>query len=79
MARGWESKSVEDQQAEQMASSTQKRLPLTPQKAAEQRHTEGLKLIRKHLLQQIENAGDPRYRQMLQKSLDEINSQLKGL
>jgi hypothetical protein len=77
MARGWESKSVEQQQ-EEATSSTQKRgKPLTPEEIAENHKRKGLELSRQRILQQLEVASNPQHRSMLESALAELNAQLK--
>src|SRR5579863_7331068 len=72
MARGWESKSVEAQQADAAEKSGPHRTPLTPLQAARQRELEGLRLSRQNLLQQLERAKDARHRRMLEDALAEL-------
>ena len=75
MARGWESKSVEQQQEE--ANSNAARGPrLTPEQIAEQQRRQRLELSRKHIAQQLEVAGNPKHRQMLEAALKELDAQL---
>ena len=79
MARGWESKSVEEQQA-QAASTVQKaRPPLTPEQLAQQRKQEGLMLARRNVLQQLEVARSPQHREMLRRALSDLDAQLSEL
>lgn len=79
MARGWESKSVAEQQA-QAASTVQKaRPPLTPEQLARQRQQQGLLLARRNVLQQLETARNPRHRAMLQRALADLDAQLSQL
>ena len=78
MARGWESKSVEDQQASAAAPQELKQR-LTPQQAARKRHEEALLLSRSHVLQQMQKAQNPRHRQMLQDALSALDAQLTRL
>jgi len=79
MARGWESKSVEQQQADMAndAKSAGPRLSPTQQRLARQR--DGLLLSRKRLLQQLQTAVHPRHRRMLEQALGEIDRQLSSL
>ena len=76
MARGWESKSVEQQQEERL----EQRKGEPPVVSAEQRERnrkrEGLALSRKRLAQQLEAASNPRHRQMLAEALVELDRQL---
>jgi len=76
MARGWESKSVEQQQDEKVAESSQPRPRLTPQQQEINRRREGLLLSRKRLIGQLETSVHPARRHMLEQSLAEIDRQL---
>jgi hypothetical protein len=78
MARGWESKSVEQQQEEATSSTQQKRQQLTPEQIAEQKRRQGLQLSRQHTLQQLQVASNPQHRAMLEAALAELEGQLKG-
>jgi hypothetical protein len=76
MARGWESKSVEQQQEERLEQRTGAR-PVVPAEQQERnRKREGLVLSRKRLTQQLEAATNPRHRQMLEEALAELDRQL---
>lgn len=78
MARGWESKSVEEQQSE-AAASTRSSENKNARPAAEQaanRSREALKLTRARLQQQLEATTNPRYAEQLRKSLAELDKQL---
>lgn len=77
MARGWESKSVEAQQAEAADKRKESRTRLTAEQAAQVRRREGLQLSRKRVLQQLEAAGDPRRREMLTAALAELDKQMQ--
>jgi len=79
MARGWESKSVEDQQAEVVSPPDKSRPYLTPEQVVSKRQREGLVLTRKRALQQMETAKHPEHRRMLEKALLDIDSQLAKL
>jgi hypothetical protein len=76
MARGWESKSVEQQQDERAAETNKNRPRLTAQQQDLNRKREGLLLSRKRLVGQLETAINPAYRQMLEQSLAEVDRQL---
>jgi hypothetical protein len=81
VARGWESKSVEEQQAEAGEKNARKGPPLSAAEAAHRRENESLRLSRQRVLQQLESAQNPRHRKLLQDALadlDEKLSQLKG-
>ena len=77
MARGWESKSVEQQQ-EEAATSKSLAARLTPEQAAREKRRQGLLLSRQRVLQQLEAASNPRHRQMLQAALADLDTQLQG-
>lgn len=76
MARGWESKSVEEQQAEATSTPATHKPPLTPEQSAHERERQGLILSRKRVLQQLGTAQNPRHRKMLQDALADLDAQL---
>jgi uncharacterized protein involved in exopolysaccharide biosynthesis len=76
MARGWESKSVEQQQADRAEPTGPVRPELSPAQKERNRQRDGLQLSRRRLLQQIQESTHPRHRQMLEQSLAEIGKQL---
>ncbi|MGA7294021.1 MAG: hypothetical protein WBW53_08350 [Terriglobales bacterium] len=75
MARGWESKSVEQQQAE-MSAPKSDRAPLPLGEQQRNRKREGLLLSRQRLNQQLREAGNPRHRQMIEQAIAELDAQL---
>ncbi|MGH9515993.1 MAG: hypothetical protein ACRD3P_09995 [Terriglobales bacterium] len=77
MARGWESKSVEQQQEEATSSHRRGQL-LTPEQIAEQQKRQGLELSRQRILQQLKVASNPQHRSMLEAALAELDAQLKS-
>ena len=79
MARGWESKSVEAQQAEATDSDRAPKARLTPEQATRQRELEGVRLSRKRVLDQLNAASGPRHRQMLQDALAELDRRIQAL
>lgn len=78
MARGWESKSVEEQQA---AASTQveSKQRLTPEQAARKKAREAIELSRRRVLQQLQSVQNPRHRQMLESALSDLDKRLARL
>ncbi len=85
MARGWESKSVEQQQeemAEQRKALREKsaRGPISPSPKEQKRNRkrESLLLSRGHLTQQLQTASHPRHRQMLEQAIAELDRQLSS-
>lgn len=77
MARGWESKSVEQQQ-EEAATAKTRGAPLTAEQAAAQQRRQGLLLSRQRVLQQLGAASNPRHRQMLETALADLDAQLNN-
>jgi hypothetical protein len=76
MARGWESKSVEQQQQERLEQRRHVRPVLSTEQQERNRKREGLALSRKRLTQQLEAASNPRHRQMLEEALADLDRQL---
>jgi hypothetical protein len=78
VARGWESKSVESQQAE--AEERVLRLPsLTPEEAERKARKESLLLQRSRLLREIQSACHPRFRGQLEAALAHLDGELAKL
>ena len=83
MARGWESKSVEQQQ-EEMAEQRKAlrelagREPISPDEQQRLRKHNGLLLSRQRLAQQLQAADNPRRRLMLEQALAEVDRQLSS-
>jgi hypothetical protein len=78
MARGWESKSVEEQQAAATVQ-TEAKQRLTPQQAAQKQQKEAVELSRRLVRQQLQSAQNPRHRQMLESALADLDSQIARL
>jgi hypothetical protein len=76
MARGWESKSVEQQQAEMSEQRKISRAPISLAEQQRNRKREGLLLSRERLTRQLQTATNPRHRQMLEQAIAELNNQL---
>jgi hypothetical protein len=77
MARGWDSKAVEDQQA---AAEAAKETRSKPARTAEQRERrvkrEGLLLARAKIVSDLESAGDERYRAMLEQAIAHLDREI---
>ncbi|HEY7351983.1 MAG TPA: hypothetical protein VH596_04365 [Terriglobales bacterium] len=78
MARGWESKSVEQQQEEAKSSAGRKGKALTAEQIAEQQRRRGLELSRQRILQQLQVASNSQHRAMLENALADLDTQLAG-
>jgi len=76
MARGWESKSVEQQQAEMADQHLSLRRPLSDIQQKLSRKREGLLLSRTSLVRQIGPTTQARHRRMLELAVAEIDKQL---
>jgi len=80
MARGWESKSVEAQQAEASADTAKaRRAPRTPEQIIRERQRENLRLARKRVLQQLEVSQNERHQRLLRETLADLDRQLQKL
>ena len=78
MARGWESKSVEDQiGAAEAERELQARHQLTAEQREQSEHKQSLTLSRSLILSRIKAARDPRYRAQLKVALDQLDEQLR--
>jgi hypothetical protein len=76
VARGWESKSVEDQQAQHAESESNFRQRLTPEEMATRRIKDGLMLSRKQITDQMESAKSPQHREMLAMALSHLDAEI---
>jgi hypothetical protein len=77
MARGWESKAVEEQISEREAESKKPANPeLTPAQCENQAKREGLRLARTHTLAALQSTRNERYRAILEGALAHLDSQI---
>ncbi len=80
MARGWESKSVEDQISEAEAEKALRSKPVVSLAEREQEtRRQSLLLSRSQILGRIKLARNPRYRAGLKAALEHIETQLREL
>ena len=79
MARGWESKSVEEQIEAAAEAPAHSGPPLTVEERQRRQRSENLRLARARVLQQIQVSGDPRYTDLLQKTLADLERQIAAL
>jgi len=78
MARGWESKSVEDQiGAAEAERELAGRHPLSTEQREASEQKQSLMLSRALILSRIKAARDKRYRAQLQVALDQLDEQLR--
>jgi hypothetical protein len=78
MARGWESKSIEAQQAEASEKSSEPRLKLSREEASRQREIEGLRLTRQRVLQELGASQHAQRRRVLEEALRELDKKLQS-
>lgn len=76
MARGWESKSVEGQQADASEKPAGGDPRMSAEQAARAREHESLRLSRQRVLQQLEASLNPRHRQLLEAALADLDEKL---
>ncbi|MBV8069088.1 MAG: hypothetical protein JO270_04235 [Acidobacteriaceae bacterium] len=79
MARGWESKEIESQ----MEAAAERHVRFKPERSAAEiaaeRERESLELSRTRVLQDLAIAKNPKYRELLERSLIFLNSKLAEL
>lgn len=80
MARGWESKEIESQIEAAEARAAQSRAPqISPAQLQIQRELESLELSRTRVLQDLAAAHNPKYREILQRSLNYLDEKIAAL
>jgi hypothetical protein len=79
MARGWESKGVEAQQADKDRREPQDLRPLTPEEVATQARRRTLELSRARAVADLSRATHPSHRATLEAALRAIDDQLRQL
>lgn len=80
MARGWESKAVEEQQSEFSKPAQQApKAPATKENAVNTQRVQGLKLARANVRQQLERSQSERHKDLLQRELQHLEQELTAL
>ncbi len=80
MARGWESKAVESQiEAAEARISRQKAVQASAEQVSFERERESLELSRTRVLQDLAAAANPKYRELLERSLHYLDEKLTAL
>jgi hypothetical protein len=77
MARGWESKAVEQQMEAAAEDNGHSETSLNPAEIAHKRLRDGLLLSRARVLQQLEAAQNPNHRKMLEQALADLDARLQ--
>jgi hypothetical protein len=79
MARGWESKSVEDQIGDAQAEKDARSKPfMSPEEREQQTRKQSLLLSRSQILSRLKLTQHVRYRAQLEAALKHVETQLKG-
>jgi hypothetical protein len=80
MARGWESKAVESQiEAAEARASQSKAVQASAEQLNAQRERESIELSRTRVLQDLASATNPKYKDLLQRSLHYLDEKLQAL
>jgi hypothetical protein len=80
MARGWESKAVEEQREAAAREPTRKQRPERSAKELERiRKREDLQLARKRVAADLAVATHPRHRELLERTLADLDSRIRAL
>ncbi len=79
MARGWDSKAVEEQIEASKSEPVGNKEKITAEDAGRRRARQGIELSRKRVLHQLEATENPAYQKMLRDSLAELDAQLAKL
>lgn len=79
MARGWESKSVEDQVEQSQTKKDKKKGYLSPLQLENRRRREVLKLSRARVERELQSSQNPRYREQLSRALADLDAQIAEL
>jgi hypothetical protein len=78
MARGWESKSVEDQQAQAVADTGKQSKQISAEELAARKRVAELGLMKKKLQHDLEAASNPRHREMLEKGIADLDQKIRA-
>jgi hypothetical protein len=79
MARGWESKNVEEQQELSKMSNTGTKMQIDPQEQERVRKKRGVELAIAKINADIANSRDERHKQMLESAKTDLERQLQSL
>jgi hypothetical protein len=79
MARGWESKSVEEQQSEFAKGSAAGKKPATPEEKQRAQQVEALRLSRANVVSRLDSAQSDRHKELLEKELQYLDSEIARL
>jgi hypothetical protein len=79
MARGWESKSVEDQQEAAAQRKVAPPAPVSAEETARRQSLDALRLARARVLADLQRACRPAHRGMLEQALADVDAKIHAL
>ena len=79
MARGWESKSVEEQQSQFKQHSAESKSRPSPEAARKAVEMQALHLQRAQVEERLRSSENARYKELLQRELDHLDHKLREL
>ena len=79
MARGWESKSVEEQQSTFQKNPSGAKLASSPEQRRRQQQIEALELQRAHVAEQLKHSQNDRFTQLMLQELAHLERELAKL
>jgi hypothetical protein len=80
MARGWESKAIEEQREDPAEASSPKSRPAnSPEEQERMRKRKALQLARKRTVADLASARHPRHRELLERALADLEERIRAL
>jgi hypothetical protein len=79
MARGWESKAVDELRDEPVVNAPKKRTTRTPEEQERTRKRGELELARKRVLGDLDTARHARHRELLERTLADLDKRIRAL
>ena len=79
MARGWESKSVEEQQSEANQRPERSNANKSPEQIRRDTHRRSLELQRAHVEAQLKTSENPRFVELMQRELEHLDAELEKI
>lgn len=79
MARGWESKSIEEQQSEFQKTSTSAKSSVLPEQRRREQQIQALHLKRAHVAEQLKHSQNDRFTQLMLQELAHLERELAKL
>ena len=79
MARGWESKSVEEQQSQMSQPAAVSKSNRSPQELQRASRIQALKMQRAHVREQLKEAHNERFIELMQRELEHLDKEIRRL